>query len=108
MSACGTAAWKRCGRSARAERARKGKLNSVDARHVPREEDMSEMVDDGKRDFLKQASLITAAAGVVGATMAPNVSLAQVLETGVREDSVLAKSRKEGVLRVGYAQTGPW
>jgi len=69
---------------------------------------MSEMVDDGKRDFLKQASLITAAAGVVGATMAPNVSLAQVLETGVREDSVLAKSRKEGVLRVGYAQTGPW
>ena len=33
---------------------------------------MSEMVDDGKRDFLKQASLITAAAGVVGATMAPS------------------------------------
>src|SRR5438045_8346477 len=69
---------------------------------------MSEMVDDGKRDFLKQASLITAAAGVVGATMAPSVSLAQVLETGVREDSILARCRKEGVLRVGYAQTGPW
>ena len=31
-----------------------------------------------------------------------------MLETGVREDSVLAKCRKEGVLRVGYAQTGPW
>jgi len=26
----------------------------------------------------------------------------------VREESVLAKCRKEGVLRVGYAQTGPW
>jgi polar amino acid transport system substrate-binding protein len=69
---------------------------------------MIETVDDGKRGFLKQASLITAAAGVVGATIAPNAALAQVLETGVREDSVLAKCRKEGVLRVGYAQTGPW
>jgi ABC-type amino acid transport substrate-binding protein len=74
----------------------------------PREEDMSEMVDDGKRDFLKQATLITAAAGAVGAAMAPSSALAQMLETGVREDSILAKCRKEGVLRVGYAQTGPW
>jgi ABC-type amino acid transport substrate-binding protein len=40
--------------------------------------------------------------------MAPDVALAQMLETGVREDSVLAKCRKEGILRVGYAQTGPW
>src|SRR3954447_3543992 len=31
-----------------------------------------------------------------------------MLETGVRDDSVLAKVRKESVLRVGYAQTGPW
>ncbi|MEJ0079251.1 MAG: transporter substrate-binding domain-containing protein [Alphaproteobacteria bacterium] len=69
---------------------------------------MSDMVDDGKRDFLKQASLITAAAGVAGAAMMPSPALAQVLETGVRDDSVLAKCRKEGVLRVGYAQTGPW
>jgi len=69
---------------------------------------MSEIVDDGKRDFLKQASLLTAAAGAVGAAMAPGPALAQVLETGVREDSILARCRKEGVLRVGYAQTGPW
>ena len=31
-----------------------------------------------------------------------------MLETGIREDSSLAKIRKEGVMRVGYAQTGPW
>jgi ABC-type amino acid transport substrate-binding protein len=66
------------------------------------------MVDDGKRDFLKQATLLTAAAGAVGAAMMPSTALSQVLETGVREESVLAKCRKEGVLRVGYAQTGPW
>jgi ABC-type amino acid transport substrate-binding protein len=69
---------------------------------------MSDMVDDGKRDFLKQATLLTVAAGAVGAAIMPSSALAQVLETGVREDSVLAKCRKEGVLRVGYAQTGPW
>jgi polar amino acid transport system substrate-binding protein len=69
---------------------------------------MSEMVDDGKREFLKHATLITAAVGAVGAAVAPSSALAQVLETGVREDSILAKCRKEGVLRVGYAQTGPW
>jgi len=69
---------------------------------------MNNLVDDGKRDFLKQATLLTAAAGAVGAAMAPGSALAQVLETGVREDSVLAKCRKEGVLRVGFAQTGPW
>src|SRR5262249_57351358 len=69
---------------------------------------MSDMVDDGKRDFLRQATLITAATGAVGSAMMPSAALAQVLETGVREDSVLAKCRKEGVLRVGYAQTGPW
>jgi len=69
---------------------------------------MSNVVDDGKRDFLKQATLLTAAASAVGAAMAPGSALAQVLETGVREDSVLAKCRKEGVLRVGFAQTGPW
>jgi ABC-type amino acid transport substrate-binding protein len=75
---------------------------------MSQEGNMSDTVDDGKRDFLKHATLITAAAGVAGAAMAPGSALAQVLETGVREDSVLAKCRKEGVLRVGYAQTGPW
>jgi ABC-type amino acid transport substrate-binding protein len=69
---------------------------------------MNDVVDDGKRDFLKQATLLTAAAGAAGAAMMPSSALSQMLETGVREDSVLAKCRKEGVLRVGYAQTGPW
>ena len=69
---------------------------------------MSEQVDDGKRGFLKQAALFGAAGAAAGTAMAPDATLAQILETGVREDSVLAKCRKEGVLRVGYAQTGPW
>jgi ABC-type amino acid transport substrate-binding protein len=71
------------------------------------EDDMNDMVDDGKRGFLKHAALLGAASGALAA-MTPDVALAQVLETGVRDDSVLAKCRKEGVLRVGYAQTGPW
>ena len=33
---------------------------------------MSDIVDDGKRDFLKQAALFGAASGVVGAAMAPS------------------------------------
>ena len=71
---------------------------------------MSESVNDGKRDFLKQAAMLGAAAGAgaVGGAVAPQAALAQMLETSIREDSVLAKIRKEGVIRVGYAQTGPW
>jgi polar amino acid transport system substrate-binding protein len=65
---------------------------------------MSEQVNDGKRGFLKTAML---GASAVGAA-APGVALAQMLETNIREDSVLAKIRKEGVINVGYAQTGPW
>lgn len=34
--------------------------------------------------------------------------MAQLLETGVRDDSILAKVRKDGIIRVGYSQTGPW
>jgi ABC-type amino acid transport substrate-binding protein len=71
---------------------------------------MSDSVNDGKREFLKQAAMLGAAAGAgaVGSAVAPQAALAQMLETSIREDSVLAKIRKEGVLRVGYAQTGPW
>jgi len=67
---------------------------------------MSEHVNDGKRGFLKTA-MLGAGASAVGAA-APGVALAQMLETNIREDSVLAKIRKEGVINVGYAQTGPW
>jgi polar amino acid transport system substrate-binding protein len=71
---------------------------------------MSESVNDGKRDFLKHAAMLGAAAGAgaIGGAAAPQAALAQMLETNIREDSVLAKIRKEGVIRVGYAQTGPW
>ena len=69
---------------------------------------MNDIVNGGKRTFLKQAALLGAASGVVGSAMAPSATLAQMLESNIREDSVLAKIRKEGVLRAGYAQTGPW
>jgi len=68
---------------------------------------MSDDVNDGKRHFLK-AAMLTGAAGAVAGAMTPNVALAQMLDTGIREDSVLTKVRREGVINVGYAQTGPW
>jgi ABC-type amino acid transport substrate-binding protein len=71
---------------------------------------MSEKIKASKRDFLKGAATLGAAGGVIaaGAAMTPRTVMAQLLETGVREDSILSKIRKEGVLRVGYSQTGPW
>jgi polar amino acid transport system substrate-binding protein len=69
---------------------------------------MMDSVNGGKRSFLKQAALLSAASGAIGVAMSPGTAMAQLLESGVREDSILAKCRKEGVLRVGYAQTGPW
>ncbi|HJW78797.1 MAG TPA: transporter substrate-binding domain-containing protein, partial [Beijerinckiaceae bacterium] len=68
---------------------------------------MTETIKTGKRDFLKAAALVGAASSVLSASTG-RPALAQMLETGVRDDSVVAKIRKEGVLRVGYAQTGPW
>src|SRR5262249_32604455 len=64
---------------------------------------MTDNVNDGKRNLLKTA-MLGAAAGAV----APSLTLAQMLETNIREDSVLAKIRRDGVINVGYAQTGPW
>jgi ABC-type amino acid transport substrate-binding protein len=72
------------------------------------ESDVTDSVSDDKRNFLKQVALLGTVSSAVGIAMAPSTTLAQMLETGVRDDSVLAKCRKEGVLRVGYAQTGPW
>src|SRR5262249_56440518 len=72
------------------------------------ESDVTDSVSDDKRNFLKQVALFGTISSAVGIAMAPSTTLAQMLETGVRDDSVLAKCRKEGVLRVGYAQTGPW
>jgi ABC-type amino acid transport substrate-binding protein len=69
---------------------------------------MSDTVKTSKRDFLKGASVLGAASGLLAAAVTPREAFAQMLETGVRPDSVLSKIRKEGVIRVGYAQTGPW
>ena len=69
---------------------------------------MTDDVNDGKRDFLRSAAMLGVAGGMLGAAIAPRDAMAQMLETGIREDSSLAKIRKEGVMRVGYSQTGPW
>lgn len=69
---------------------------------------MNDDVNDGKRDFLRTAAVLGVASGVLGAAVSPREAMAQMLETGIREDSSLAKVRKEGVMRVGYSQTGPW
>src|SRR5438132_1599128 len=69
---------------------------------------MDDTVNDGKRDFLKGAAVLGVASSMITAAAAPRDALAQMLETGIREDSSLAKVRKEGVMRVGYSQTGPW
>jgi ABC-type amino acid transport substrate-binding protein len=69
---------------------------------------MTDDVNDGKRDFLRTAAVLGVAGGMLGGAMAPREAMAQMLETGIRDDSSLAKVRKEGVMRVGYSQTGPW
>ena len=68
---------------------------------------MTDDINDGKRDFLRTAAVLGVAGGMLGSAMAPRAAMAQMLETGIREDSSLAKVRKEGVMRVGYSQTGP-
>jgi polar amino acid transport system substrate-binding protein len=69
---------------------------------------MSDIENTSKRDFLKGAAVLGAASGLIAAASSPRQVYAQMLETGIREDSTLAKVRKEGVIRVGYSQTGPW
>jgi len=74
---------------------------------MAKERSMTDNVNDGKRNFLK-TTMLGAASGAVGSALAPSVTLAQMLETNIREDSVLARIRRDGVINVGYAQTGPW
>ncbi|MDM0002745.1 transporter substrate-binding domain-containing protein [Variovorax sp. J22P240] len=64
-----------------------------------------------KRDFLKGTALLgTAATGLATTAVGliPQQALAQSLDSGIRPESTLAKVLKSGVLRVGYAQTGPF
>lgn len=61
-----------------------------------------------KRNFLKSAALLGGAASALGAAITPQAAFAQSLESGISKDSTLAKILQSGVLRVGYAQTGPF
>src|SRR5262249_296654 len=74
---------------------------------MAKEPPMTDNANDSKRNFLKTA-VLGAASGAVGSAVAPSLTLAQMLETNIREDSELGKMRGEGVINVGYGQTGPW
>ena len=54
---------------------------------------MTDDVNDGKRDFLRSAAVLGVAGGMLGSALAPREAIAQMLETGIREDSSLAKIR---------------
>ena len=69
---------------------------------------MSSDFGSNKRDFLKGTALLGAAATGLTAALAPQQALAQTLDSGIRPESTLAKVLKNGVMRVGYAQTGPF
>lgn len=67
-------------------------------------------IDVGKRDLMRGAAGISLAAGaglVVGRAMVQEAR-AQLLDSGIDANSVLAKIKKDSTLRVGYAQTAPW
>src|SRR2546428_12932475 len=63
--------------------------------YFDKEERMSESHSDSKRDFLKGAALVGAAAGFTGA-LTPREALGQMLDTAIPEGSALAKGKKEG------------
>ncbi|MCP5150742.1 MAG: transporter substrate-binding domain-containing protein [Ectothiorhodospiraceae bacterium] len=71
---------------------------------------MSELGNVGRRGFLRAALGVGGGAAAVGAmTVGSSIrdAYAQLLKSGIPEDSVLAKMKQEGKLRVGYAQTKP-
>ncbi|MCC7273800.1 MAG: transporter substrate-binding domain-containing protein [Alphaproteobacteria bacterium] len=72
---------------------------------------MDETIDSGRRGLLTGVAMAGAAAGAAG-LLAGAGSIreahAQLLDTGISENSVLAKVKKTGVIKAGYAQTGPW
>ncbi|MEE9229421.1 MAG: transporter substrate-binding domain-containing protein [Acidobacteriota bacterium] len=63
-----------------------------------------------RRNFLKTALGLGGAAAVAGAIVqggSVREAYGQLLKSGIREDSVLAKMKKTGKLKVGYSQTKP-
>jgi len=69
---------------------------------------MMDINGNDKRKFLKGAAVLGGMASAIGATMSPQAVLAQTLDSGISKDSTLGKILSSGVLRVGYAQTGPF
>jgi ABC-type amino acid transport substrate-binding protein len=64
-----------------------------------------------KRTFMKSALGVGGlglAARLLDGVGSPREAYAQLLESGIDEKSVLARVKKEGKLKVGYAQTLPW
>ena len=63
-----------------------------------------------RRNFLKSAigtGGVAATAGVITANLSIKDAYAALLDSGIRDDSVLARIKKSGKLKVGYAQTKP-
>jgi len=64
-----------------------------------------------KRDFMKTMvgiGGVGVAANLIASAGSVKEAHAQILQSGISPDSVLAKIKKEGKLRLGYAQTPPW
>ena len=76
----------------------------------PQHDDDSKQPKVSRRNFLKSAigtGGIAATAGVITANLSIKDAYAALLESGIRDDSVLARIKKTGKLKVGYAQTKP-
>lgn len=69
---------------------------------------MTHDIGRDKRNFLKGAAVLGGVASALGAAVTPRAAFAQTLESGIGKDSTLGKIMASGVLRVGYAQTGPF
>ena len=69
---------------------------------------MTDNSASNKRNFLKGAAVLGGMASAFGAAVTPQAAFAQTLESGINKDSTLAKILAAGVMRVGYAQTGPF
>ena len=70
---------------------------------------MTKKLDTSRRDMMALAlgaGGVAAGLAVTGATM--RGAQAQILDSGVDSNSVLARIKKENKLRVGYSQTTPW
>ena len=71
---------------------------------------MSDSSDISRRDLFQTALGVggaAVAAGTIAASVPTRDAYAQLLKSGISEDSVLAKMKKTGKLTVGYAQTKP-